>query len=206
MEFVYVAKRRDLFDLETPHGFRTAREAGLDELLGRVRSRGFFVERRHAETDATLKQIIPYVVVAHGDEIFTMRRKRAGGEARLHGLRSIGVGGHINPVDDAVGSDVDDLILEAARREIDEEIVVPGGVGELRAVGLINDDASPVGAVHLGVVFRAVAPTASVVVRETEVLEGAMVPRGRLSEDLAAARDSFETWSALILDRFEDLA
>ena len=199
MELVYVTKRRDLFDLATPHGFRTAAEAGLDEMLGRVRSRGFFVERRHAETDASLKQIIPYVIVTHGDAVFAMRRTRGGGEARLHGLRSIGVGGHLNPVDDDGAAE--DLVLEGARREIAEEIVVPGGLRDLRPIGLINDDSTPVGAVHLGVVFHARAGDAAVTVRETDVLEGELTPRRRLAEELEADRAGFETWSALILDR-----
>jgi hypothetical protein len=34
MEFVYVVKRYDLFDLEFPHGFRTAAEADLRSASG----------------------------------------------------------------------------------------------------------------------------------------------------------------------------
>ena len=102
MEFVYVVKRYDLFDLAFPHGFRRPWEVPLDDYLARVRSRGFFVERRHAETDSSLKQLIPYCVLLRGDEIFLMRRKPKGGESRLFNLHSIGVGGHINPVDGTV--------------------------------------------------------------------------------------------------------
>ena len=107
MEFVYVVKRYDLFDLSFPHGF-----AGLDDgpdrrghsrqfatWTGRIREKGFFVERRWAEHDSSFKQVIPYTVVTHGDEVLLLKRLEQGGEARLHGKLSIGVGGHINPVD-----------------------------------------------------------------------------------------------------------
>ena len=120
MEFVFVVKRYDLFDLEFPHGFQTADEAGLPELLSRAREKGFFVERRYTETDSSFKQIIPYCLVTCGDSVFLLRRTKKGGEARLHGRLSVGVGGHINPVDEEVG----DVVEAGAERELDEEIIV----------------------------------------------------------------------------------
>ena len=71
----------------------------VDGIMRRVEMSGFFVDRAAAETDATIKQIIPYLVLRDGDRIFLMKRTRAGGDARLHELYSVGVGGHLNPGD-----------------------------------------------------------------------------------------------------------
>jgi predicted NUDIX family phosphoesterase len=199
MEFVYVVKRYDLFDLEFPHGFRTAEEAGLPELLERARAKGFFVERRYTETDSSFKQIIPYGLVTCGDSVFLLRRTSNGGEARLHGRLSVGVGGHINPVDEEVG----DVVEAGAERELEEEIVIDAPFTR-EPVGIINDDASPVGSVHFGIVFRIEVERPEVRVRETDQLEGEFVSRAVLKEMLATERNRFETWSSLILDRLDD--
>ena len=120
MEFVYVVKRHDLFERRFPHGLEVLDEAATADVTGRIRARGFFVERRHAETDATLKQIIPYCVVVRGGDVFLTRRTSKGGDARLFGKRSIGIGGHINPVDGA------DVLALGLRREIEEELTIDG--------------------------------------------------------------------------------
>src|SRR5437762_13268160 len=62
-----------------------------------IAARHFFVARADAEVSPQWRQIIPYVIVMHGDEVFTLRRLRKQTEARLHDKVSIGVGGHINP-------------------------------------------------------------------------------------------------------------
>ena len=65
-------------------------------------SAGTYVPRPRAETDRSLKQIIPYLVLRDGDRIFLMKRTSAGGDARLHDLYSVGVGGHLNPGDGGI--------------------------------------------------------------------------------------------------------
>ncbi len=205
MEFVYVVKRFDLFEMAFPHGFRRPWEVPLDDYLGRIRSRGFFVERRHAETDSTMKQIIPYCVIlregpaAAAPEIFTMRRKETGGESRLFNLHSIGVGGHINPVD----GDADPLLV-GLTREIEEEVIIDEPMRP-EPLGVINDETQAVGSVHFGLVYG-LRVEGDVRVRETEQLEGHWTPTATLTEMLSTDRDAFESWSALILDRVDDIS
>ena len=197
MEFVLVVPRDRLFDDRYPHGFEPFGDSGgapdRERVLGRIREHGFFVERRHAERDKSLKQVIPYAMFSRGDEVFLMRRLGRGGEARLHGKLSVGVGGHVNPVDGA-----EDPLETGLRREIEEEVAVEGGY-EARAVGVINDDATPVGAVHFGLAY-AVAARGDVRVREADALEGQFRPRTDVMRLLRDERASFETWSALLLD------
>jgi predicted NUDIX family phosphoesterase len=201
MEFVYVVKRYDLFERRFPHGLELLDAGEMSAVDERIRQHGFFVERRHAELDSSFKQVIPYCVVVRGGEVFVMRRLEGGGEARLHGKRSVGVGGHINPVD-GMGAG-DDVVAEGLRREVEEELHVDGP-WEVRTVGLLNDDSTDVGSVHVGLV-GVVTTEADVRVRETDALEGGFVGVAELRRLLAEERASFETWSALVLDHIDAL-
>ncbi len=201
MEFVYVVKRLDLFVDVVPQGLQVPDAAAMEALLGRMAERGFFVERRHAELDASMKQLIPYCVVVRGTDVFLTRRLAAGGESRLHGKRSIGIGGHVNPVDGvAQGAD---MLVEGMRREIDEELHM-GGSWTSRAVGILNDDSTDVGSVHFGLV-HVVETAADVTVRETDTLDGRFVALAEVQRLCREERGSFETWSSLVIDRLDEL-
>lgn len=169
------------------HGIRKADARALDELRAAVRDHGRYLDRPAAEEDPEHKQLIPYVVVRDGGRTFLMQRTAAGGDARLHGKASIGVGGHLNPVDHG-----EDALMAGLRREWDEELEA-AWEPEFRLVGLLNDDSNPVGTVHLGVVFEVDAAGRPVEVREHEKLTGAFAA----TEELAETWDRLETWSQL---------
>src|SRR2546428_14013134 len=76
--------------------FRGFTRAGVEDYLLRVREYGVFRPRASMEEDPSFKQIIPYVIVRHRGRLFLVQRSTEGGETRLHGKYSIGVGGHIN--------------------------------------------------------------------------------------------------------------
>jgi predicted NUDIX family phosphoesterase len=116
-----------------------------------------------------------------------MRRTRAGGDARLHDLWSIGVGGHLNPGD----QDLDGGL----RREWSEELVADW-IPEFRFIGLLNDDTTSVGQVHLGAVFVADAAGRPVSIRETDKLSGEFATPA----EVAAVAPDLETWSRLVFD------
>jgi predicted NUDIX family phosphoesterase len=160
------------------------------EILSTVMSEYQFVPRPEAEEDPGYKQIIPYVVLLRGDETFLLRRLKKGNEKRLHGMLSLGVGGHINPAD----GDGKDVLMQGLRREVDEEVAVEKELG-LTPRGVINDDSNGVGSVHLGFFFT-MRVAGDVTVRESEKLAGEWV---RI-EDLKNYRDDMETWSQIILE------
>ena len=197
MEFVLVVPRARLFDDRYPHGFEPFGAGDRERVLSRIRDHGYFVERRHAERDPMLKQVIPYALLERGGDLFLLRRLPRGGEARLHGKLSVGVGGHVNPVDGAA-----DPLEAGLKRELEEEVEVEGG-WEAAPVGILNDDATAVGAVHFGLVYR-VRGGGAVRVREKDALEGSFVPRAEVLRLLREERPRFETWSALLLDRLEE--
>ena len=172
------------------HGIREADAGDLEALRAAVAARGLYLDRPAAEDDPTHKQLIPYVVVRDADRVFLMHRTDAGGDPRLHGRGSIGVGGHLNPVDDG-----DDALMTGLRREWSEELEADWEP-DFRLIGLLNDDSNPVGAVHLGVVFSVEAAGRAVDVREHDKLVGAFAePR-----EVAASWDRLETWSRLVAD------
>lgn len=187
-ERVLVLARRAVPDGCDFRGVRPLEPAALDGLRVAVATHARYVDRQIAERDASHKQLIPYVVVRDGEDVFLMERTDAGGDARLHGKASIGVGGHLNPVDQG-----EDALMAGLRREWAEELVADW-TPEFRLVGLINDDSNPVGAVHLGVVFAVEANGRAVDVRERDKLTGAFVP----PEAITAAWDRLETWSQLV--------
>lgn len=199
MEFVLVVRRDDLFPRNYPQGMFLLEEHDDREMLARMREKAFFIERREAEGDPRLKQLIPYCLVCRPDqgELLLMERLPAQGEARLHGKLSIGVGGHINPPDE---EEEEDIITAGLRRELAEEVILEGEE-RVQLLGLINDDSNPVGAVHFGLVFGLVlAPGGSAEIREKEAIKGGFLP---LEEILTLCQNTtkFETWSAAILER-----
>ena len=196
MEFVYVVKRQDLFDLEFPHGFlsRAKQPAQIDRYLERIRERGLFIERRHAEQDSSFKQIIPYVVLMRRGEVLLLRRTKSQGESRLHDKLSIGVGGHINPIDQG-----DDLLGQAMRRELEEELAL-SAPPPLTPVGVLNDDSNPVGSVHFGLVVLADAADVDVEIREKDRMTGSFVSIATVNELARDSNSNFETWSALLIE------
>jgi predicted NUDIX family phosphoesterase len=168
-------------------GWLGVRRVDLDDALAIVARDGFYMRRGEAEEDPSHKQVIPYLVLRDGARWFLMRRTRAGGDARLHDRWSIGVGGHLNP------GDVD--VAGGLRREWAEELVA-GFEPAFTPVGLLNDDTTPVGSVHVGLVYVADAAGRPVAIRETHKLEGAFATTG----EVAAVRDELETWSRLVFD------
>ncbi len=160
-------------------------DTDLGDFEAVVRREGRFVDRGAAEEDRQLKQVIPYLVLRDADRYFLMRRTRAGADARLHDRYSIGVGGHLNP------GDVD--LAGGLAREWAEELDA-AFLPDFRLVGLLNDDTTGVGVVHLGAVFTADAAGRPVRIRETEKLSGAFVG----IDEVAAVVDRMETWSALV--------
>jgi|SRR6266446_8802129 len=167
---------------------------GVVELPRIIQCHGTFLDRASAETDPTFKQIIPYACVRHGTRYFLLRRKRAQGEQRLHDKLSIGVGGHINPSEKDDGQDIINVGL---RRELNEELEI-GADYSPRLIGMINDDTTDVGRVHLGVLFEIESSTSSVTVREHEKMSGSWVDSAELRRCFA----NLETWSQIVCEEY----
>ena len=189
-ELVFVVPRAAVIGTQGWHGIR---DLPLDAFLEIIAATGRYEPRSAMEQDPSFKQVIPYLVLRDGGRYFLMRRTRAGGDARLHDLYSIGVGGHLNPGDGG--------LEQGLRREWGEELAADF-VPPFRMVGLLNDDTTDVGQVHVGAVFEADAAGRPVAIRETHKLEGSFAEHPTVH----AVVDRMETWSRLVFEHLETTA
>lgn len=149
-----------------------------------------FHPRSEIESDPSWLQLIPYIVLEHAGRLFCYTRGKSGGEKRLHALKSIGIGGHINPVDFKER----DPYRAGMMRELAEEVDLRSPFTE-RILGLVHDPSTPVGQVHLGVVHVLKLERPDVMPREDAVGECGFAYRDQLIEQVSA----FETWSQFVL-------
>ena len=157
-----------------------------------------YLPRGQMEEDPSYKQLIPYVLfrwtAADGMvHLFEYLRGGGMGERRLHAKRSVGVGGHISSLDASAGH-LDHVYREGMRRELAEEVIIDTAYDET-IVGLINDDDTPVGRVHLGVVHLCDVAEPLVRPRESDLLEASFRPVG----DILGRTGEFETWSQIVV-------
>jgi len=154
--------------------------------------------RHEVENDPAYKQLIPYVLFCHDDEsgcktVFQYTRGMRQDESRLRGKRSVGIGGHISMKDSAPNG-IGNAYTEGMYRELAEEVSIQTPYRE-RCVGLINDDETSVGRVHLGIVHRFEVERPAVLARESEIVDGSFQPLQELLPHL----DDFEMWSRICL-------
>lgn len=171
-------------------GFSTNVERYITTLLDPIHTS--YRPRDAMESDPSFKQLIPYCIFKCGDLLFHYTRGKGQGEGRLHSKRSIGIGGHISSDDHAAP---DSPYLQGMRREIDEEVLVESSYRE-RCVGMLNDDLTEVGKVHLGIVHIFEMEAAKVSPKEKSIIMSGFSPVSELKRD----RDNFETWSQICLD------
>lgn len=193
-EKVLVVPRALLDEIGTFQGIRTD---GLDAAVAKLMdpANHAFMDREAAEIDPTFKQLIPYCIFRCGERILHYTRGKAGGESRLHAKISVGVGGHINPVDTGGGRTGPDAYHSAVTREIEEELDLPEH-HEHRIIALLNDDSNAVGQVHLGIVHLVDLKSDAVSSREDALAELGFSSIENLNGPLF---ESLETWSAFCI-------
>ena len=153
-----------------------------------------YMDRALAEKSPEFKQLIGYAIFCHKGRILAYSRTAKGTETRLHDKWSLGIGGHINPIDgltDSIGT-----YLAGMEREIREEISIPAAVSqELYAV--INDDTDEVGSVHLGIVHRFELESEEVAPNEKKLDNLGFHTLDELAGELYP---KLESWSAICVD------
>ena len=147
--------------------------------------------RHEVENDPSYKQLIPYVLFCHDDggtceTIFQYTRGMQQDESRLRGKRSIGIGGHISMIDSA-SNGASGAYAEGMARELAEEVSIETPYRE-QCIGLINDDETAVGRVHLGIVHVFDVQRPAVLAREAEIVDGGFRP----VQEILAYLDDFE--------------
>jgi len=148
-----------------------------------------FISRKIAESDTDFQQIIPYCLTINEKNEFACY-PRAGSERRLHGLYSIGVGGHVDEQDAA--DSYEKTIMNGLIRELGEEFIFNSEIRERPLfLGVIKEEITKVGRVHIGLVFLLKTEDD---LKPGEELEGLQwIPREKLGET------PLELWSELAL-------
>ena len=201
VEQVLVVNRSVYDELGAFNGVKFNVEHYLDKLLQRDQLE--FMPRPDAEKNPNFKQLIPYVIMAYEDTYLSYTRGKRAGEQRLLEKVSIGIGGHINPVDDEVplfNEDFREVYDTAVAREVAEEVDVNCKWNE-RIVGLLNDDSNEVGQVHLGIIHLRRLESPSVAKREQMINKLQFMTISELN----GIKDKMETWSQLCLENLEEL-
>lgn len=157
-----------------------------------------YLNRSEAEQDKRYKQLIPYVLILCNDRILRYRRGKGGQETRLHGLFSVGIGGHISEEDHGLFSKQLGY-HEGMRRELKEEVDIESA-NEV-AVAVINDDSTEVGFVHFGVVHVMRVPSEEIVGRRSGIVAPEFVSVTEATKDLSA----YESWSRFCLANLDML-
>lgn len=169
---------------------------GLDLFVDNCSAAGFeFINRSIAEEDSSYKQIIPYIVLQTRDFEKTAIYNRQGSEQRLHDLWSIGIGGHINPVDSVTQNDsFKQILIAGMERELNEELEQRPENDRSSFIGVISEDITDVGKVHLGAVFRILTTAPEKFIPGSELFQFAWEKTKNL-EQL-----NLELWSKLALE------
>ena len=148
-------------------------------------------------------QILGYVqLVNEQGEILSYARK--GKEKGLHGLRSIGVGGHVSHEELVTAiyySDeptqlpkLTELIQLGLRRELIEEVGIDIGT-YMEANQLLVSDSNITSQVHVGLPMQLNVKESDISLDESEFLDARWIS----VEELKATVDIYEPWSQLII-------
>lgn len=188
-------------------GKRTALKMNEQLFFNTCSSAGFqWIERCAAESDPSLKQIIPYIVIktragsfsGSGSSPSIAMYRRKGSEKRLHDLYSMGIGGHINPMDASCRSSREpmpfkDLVMAGMKRELCEELLQRPREDRPVFQGIINEEMTDVGKVHLGALFVIVTDSPGAFVPGSELAAFQWMEREELS------KLNLELWSTMAL-------
>lgn len=185
-ESILVVKRSDICSDKLWTGYQSS---DLCSEMNAIEKNHIFMDRAAAETNPLYKQIIPYLIFNHQDRYFLMQRKSTASEQRLASKYSFGIGGHIRK-EDMQGKSLFDWAL----REFHEEINYEGSL-DPQPLGIINDDSTDVGKVHIGFAFLLKGNSDQISIK-SELKSGQLLTL----EECKAYYENLETWSQMIYE------
>ncbi|MBF0715521.1 NUDIX domain-containing protein [Gemelliphila palaticanis] len=195
-EQILVVNRKEIFSDEKNafYGFISLEDSRVEEIVKTFEK--YEVKRRgDMEEDPSYKQLIGYVLVKDKNtkEVLVYKRLVGGGESRLHGKASVGIGGHMNDVEN---TPIEEIVKINAAREIEEEIGISfdEALNSLNFVGLINDDKEEVGKVHIGLIYVCEVDKNKVKVTEDDTLKIEW-----LNSNEAKKVENYESWSEFLI-------
>lgn len=130
-----------------------------DAFSGIYQSECFYMDRKTAELDSTVKQFVTFTLVHHGTKLLVYRRgKFTTTSDRLKGQMTVGFGGHVNNKDFDLFHRAGDGFRNNAARELREELYlgdmyddIEETIERTNVVGFINVDTSEDAEHHIAV-------------------------------------------------------
>ena len=185
-EQVFAVTSSEVTDIEDKFSPTSSSAA---KLVTRLQYNGRYILRAMAEQNASMQQIIPYVVIINSTlkETPFFVYQRISGEERLKDSWSLGVGGHINTEDG-----INNAVKNCLYRELNEEIFYesagnPVFLGTMRNINSALND-------HFGLVYKQNVTSASV--KEKDNMRGFWCS----FQDLFDNYDKFEAWGKYLID------
>jgi predicted NUDIX family phosphoesterase len=188
VENILVVPRQKLFENKEFNGIE---RVNITKYLDCIKINMEFQPRYLMEEDANYKQIIPYIIFQTNNKIFVMQRKETASEQRLKNKFSIGIGGHIRITDTNTNS-----LIDWAKREFYEEVIFNDQF-EAKIIGLVNEESTFVGKVHIGIVILMQSKSENISIR-SELKSGMLVE----IKDIYNYFDNMENWSQIIINEF----
>jgi predicted NUDIX family phosphoesterase len=165
---------------------------------------GMFAPRDEVESDSTLVQALPIVVVRNkSGDILVLRRRERQTENKLHEKLVIWAGGHVRREDGSNGK----ALISCAQRELKEELRLNVEADELKFLGAIYTDVGGKTSQHVALVFEWFAEfddvaitlsTAEFFERRGTSLSGRFRPLLDLRKETDGGAE-FEPWSTEII-------
>lgn len=162
------------------------------------------MKRSDAEKDFYHKQLVVYVIIMYKNEVIRFSRGKETSLRNNLGKYSIGVGGHVDLIDqDMLHQGANAFAyacLQCVKREVFEEtgIDVNKNQKELTAIGFLNDDSVEQGLQHVALVLLLELSNREVYQTEKQVVKPHFVPVEKLADDF----NDYEYWSQLCIQAF----
>jgi predicted NUDIX family phosphoesterase len=166
----------------------------MDVLTLKLENESYYIPRYKSDENPEEVELIPYITFKDGNAIFMYKRIK-NGDSRGDGKFSIGVGGHINPIDSEVNQCP---IYNGAVREISEELGLELPVIALEPKGFIRSHSGAFNNDHLGIHIEVSTSVYDVAEKDK------MLPVGMIAEvALPLFEARMEDWTKIIISNKE---
>lgn len=145
-------------------------------------------------------QIIPVILVQNEDGDY-LTYARNGNETRLHGSRSLLIGGHVD-IEDMNPTKLKQTIIKAALRELKEEVGLPSNGFDyiygkhIPYEQIIYSNQDEVSQVHVGLLAKILVDKEDIKPSD-EIYDVSWLPK----EKLILQTDQYEEWSQIVINQ-----